>query len=162
MKIRSFLFAAVISLSSLAGITAVANVGLPISDPREFIVVTQEHPEFSIKLHNNQGTGYGWYLVDNYNHHLIKPTSFAMQVPVGEMPGAARFDQFHFRLSKAAFKVPVELTLTFALIRPWQSVQAMAGGKGVTDKSNCDTNLQQTFRILVRPDAPEKKTFVKR
>lgn len=84
------------------------------------IVVTQDHPEFTLKLRSNPTTGYSWFLRE-YNSKLIAPVKHSYQPPDSKLIGAGGFDVWTFRVTRAAFLVPQQTALRMVYVRPWQN-----------------------------------------
>ena len=84
------------------------------------IVVTPDHPEFTLKLRANPTTGFSWYLRE-YNSKLIAPVKHSYQHPDTKLIGAGGFDVWTFRATRAAFSVPQQTALRMVYVRPWQN-----------------------------------------
>jgi len=113
--------------------------GLPTTDLTKPILVTSDHPEFTLNLPANPSTGFTWYLTHIDNQLLqpidqvyIKPNQSAKDEP---RVGTGGSSVWRFKVLPAAFAVPTLTQLTFKYLRSWNLEQAEA----------------QTLTILIQP-----------
>lgn len=138
------------------GFKAFAVLGMPVSDPKEVIIVSQDAPEFSINLPSNGGTGYGWYLDVEHSSRLPEAIGFENHSPDVQLMGAPHYQQFTFKLSEVAFKAPQLLHLTFKLIRPWEPIQALVDADNSNNNSisiqSGNSDNEESFTIVTKPE----------
>lgn len=123
-QIANNLFVALIVTFSMTTQAATTNASQESNDvyteKKPNIVVTADHPEFTLKLRANPTTGYSWYLRE-YNSKLITPVKHSYQRPDTKLIGAGGVDVWTFRVNSAAFLVPQQTALRMVYTRPWQN-----------------------------------------
>lgn len=95
------------------------------------IIVSKDHPEFTLKLKSNPTTGFSWFLRE-YSRNLVKPLKHSFQKPTQQLMGAPGYEWWTFRIKPAGFIVPQSTTVRMIYARPWQGM---------------DNSIQLIFRI---------------
>ncbi|MES2217864.1 MAG: protease inhibitor I42 family protein [Pseudomonadota bacterium] len=85
-------------------------------------MVTNEQPEFIIKLRSNPTTGYSWFL-RGYNSEIIQPIKHLYQASDTKMTGAPGFELWTFKVKPSGFVVPQQTMIRFVYARPWESAE---------------------------------------
>lgn len=137
------------------GFKAFAVLGIPVSDPKKMIVVSQDEPEFAINLPSNEGTGYSWYLETEHSSRLAEVIGFENHSPDVQLMGAPHYQQFRFKLLEAAFKAPQVLHLSFKKVRPWEPIQALTvsnDSKRNVSAQNGHFADEESFTIVTRTE----------
>ena len=89
------------------------------TEDKQNIIVTADHPEFSLKLKSNPTTGYAW-LLREYDANLIVPVKHHFQKPSQTLMGAPGFELWTFKVKPEGFIVPQQTTIRLLYARPWQ------------------------------------------
>jgi inhibitor of cysteine peptidase len=100
--------------------TAALADNQPYTEDHSNIIVTKQHPEFTIKLKSNPTTGYAWFLRE-FNKALMKPVKHHFEVPKTKLIGAPGYELWTFQMKPAAFIVPQQTEVRFIYARPWKS-----------------------------------------
>jgi inhibitor of cysteine peptidase len=111
-----------LSLALVLALTAAAQKSEPLiyNEQKTSILVTADHPEFSIKLKSNPTTGYSWFLRE-CNQRYIEPLKQSYQAPENKkLMGAPGYEIWTFRVKPEAFTVPHQKPLRFVYARPWE------------------------------------------
>jgi len=87
------------------------------------IIVTRDHPEFTIKLKSNPTTGYSWFLRE-YDAKLIAPVNKKYKGPDKKLIGAGGFEIWTFKMKPNAFAVPHQTSLRMIYARPWNKLDS--------------------------------------
>lgn len=116
-KILSVL-AICLMMHSVASIAATDNPDV-YNEKKTSILVTPDHPQFTLELKANPTTGYSWFLRD-YDSKLITPIKHSYQSPKTKLIGAPGIDVWTFRVNRAAFAVPQQTSIKMIYARPWQ------------------------------------------
>ena len=91
------------------------------SENKLAVMLTQDQPQFVIKLKSNPTTGYSWYLRE-YNAALIEPVSHFYQAPINKrLMGASGHEVWTFRAKPGGFIVPQQTMLRLVYSRPWEA-----------------------------------------
>lgn len=85
------------------------------------IIVSQNQPQFIIKLKANPTTGYSWFLRD-YDDRVIQPIKQQYAAPKTDMVGAPGYDVWTFKVKANAFTVPQQTVVRFVYSRPWEGL----------------------------------------
>ena len=93
------------------------------TDPAKPIVVSKQHPIFTIKLPSNRTTGFMWVLV-HYNDHLIEPLSAAYRAPDSKLIGAPGYEIWKFKVKTIGCVVPQVTNLKLSYARSWNLEQS--------------------------------------
>lgn len=93
------------------------------SQDKENIIVTADHPEFTLKLEANPSTGYSW-LLREYDANLIQPVKRVFKKNDKKLLGAPGSEFWTFRVKPAGFVVPQLTTLRMVYARPWQGAES--------------------------------------
>lgn len=109
-----------ISLSLLSLGLALNAFAQPYTEDKTAITVSAAKPEFVLQLKSNPTTGYSWFLkafnatyIEAVEHHYKAPTDKTLV-------GAPGYELWTFKAKPAAFKVPVQTSLHFVYVRPWE------------------------------------------
>ena len=89
------------------------------------IMVSANHPTFSIKLKSNPTTGFMWILRE-YDSNLITPVKRQFVQPTKKLIGAPGYEIWTFKAKPEALVVPQQTTIRLIYARPWQ------GSEGAT------------------------------
>ena len=87
------------------------------------IMVSRDHPEFTLKLKSNPTTGYSWFLRE-YDANLIEPIGKHYQGPDKALIGAGGYELWNFKMKPAAFLVPHQTALRMNYARPWNKLDS--------------------------------------
>ncbi|MHB1948821.1 MAG: protease inhibitor I42 family protein [Gammaproteobacteria bacterium] len=90
------------------------------TEDKKGIFITQDHPQFTIKLKSNPTTGYSWYL-RNYHSRMIQPLKHSYIAGDTHLIGAPGYEMWTFRVKKEGFSVPQQTRIKFVYARPWQA-----------------------------------------
>jgi inhibitor of cysteine peptidase len=113
-NILSLIFIVLITRIGIAETTTLYTENNPI------VMVTPDHPEFTLKLKSNPTTGFRWYL-QNYNIDLIEPIAQENEVSKDKkIMGAPIHELWTFRVKPAAFVVPTRTKIQLIYLRPWE------------------------------------------
>ncbi|MCK4870621.1 MAG: protease inhibitor I42 family protein [Gammaproteobacteria bacterium] len=110
LVVSSLLFAASIFAAS----------GNYITNNKKPIVVNAKNATFTIKLMSNATTGYSWLLSHYYPNTMIRPISRQYVAPNKMMPGAAGYELWTFKVTKAGFRVPQIGYIQLIYARSWE------------------------------------------
>ncbi len=98
-----------------------------MTDPAKSIIVSPDHPTFTIQQPANPSTGYAW-LLKSYNPQFITVTNYTYTSSGTTMPGAPGTATWQFKVKPEAFTAPQISTISFIYQRPWET----QGGNEVT------------------------------
>jgi inhibitor of cysteine peptidase len=90
------------------------------TEDKNGILVSPDHPQFTIKLKSNPTTGYSWYL-RNYHSRMIQPVKQSYVAGDTHLIGAPGYELWTFRVKKEGFSVPQQTRIKFVYARPWQA-----------------------------------------
>jgi len=84
------------------------------------VIVTADHPQFTIKLISNPTTGYAWFLRE-YPAYFLEPVSHEFKTANDKkLMGAPGYELWTFQVKANAFKVPQQTVLRLVYTRPWE------------------------------------------
>lgn len=109
-------------IAILIGVTGLAQAETEYTGQKLNVVVTQDQPEFTIKLKSNQTTGYSWFLRE-YNTDLVLPIKHHFEKADTTNVGAGGLEIWTFRVKRLGFSVPQQTVLRFVYARPWQGAE---------------------------------------
>lgn len=86
------------------------------------IMISADHPQFTIKLKSNPTTGFSWFLRE-YDANLIAPVkhSYQQQDANVKLMGAPGYELWTFKVKPSGFVVPQHTAIRFVYMRPWSS-----------------------------------------
>lgn len=91
------------------------------TEEKSVIIVSADHPEFTLKLKSNPTTGYCW-LLENYDANFIVPVSHGYEkISNKKMIGAPSDELWTFQVKKSAFLVPTQTKIHLVYVRPWEN-----------------------------------------
>jgi predicted secreted protein len=91
-----------------------------ITDLNKPIVINQNHATFTVQLAANPSTGFNWFLQAGYPIELIQPIHHAYKSPTQKLNGASGVEEWTFKVSDLALKVPTQIHIKFNYQRQWE------------------------------------------
>lgn len=83
------------------------------------IIVSPDHPGFTIKLSSNRTTGYSWVL-KNYDNKLLTLLSHQYVKPNSVLSGAPGYEEWRFKANSSYFEANKTTTVSLSYVRPWE------------------------------------------
>lgn len=90
------------------------------SDPSKAILLTTDHPSFTLTLKSNPTTGYRW-VVRHYDRHLFTLLGQHYHAPNTQKMGAPGYVSFDFKAKAEAFVAAQKTKINLEYVRPWEA-----------------------------------------
>lgn len=84
------------------------------------IMVSKDHPQFTLKLKSNPTTGYSWYLRE-YNSRVITPIKQSFEPSKQQLIGAPGYEFWTFKVKPDGFVVPQQMMIRMIYARPFST-----------------------------------------
>jgi inhibitor of cysteine peptidase len=108
-------------LLAAASILLVSSSALAdFSDPSKAILLTADHPSFTLTLKSNPTTGYRW-VVRHYDRHLLSLLGQHFHAPNTQKMGAPGYVSFDFKAKPDAFVAAQKTKINLEYVRPWEA-----------------------------------------
>ncbi|EKD55322.1 MAG: hypothetical protein ACD_60C00015G0030 [uncultured bacterium] len=120
MRILNYFFVLLGSLLFFQAALAVESVSTSYTEKNLAFTVSENNPQFTIKLTSNPTTGYRWFL-RNYDANLIQPVKHAfLAADNKKLIGAPGYEVWRFKVKPAGFSVPQQTIIRFVYARPFE------------------------------------------
>lgn len=95
-------------------------LGQIYTEDKQSIMVSADHPEFTLKLKSNPTTGYSWFLRD-YDPDMMTPIKHSFEGTTPKLMGSPSYELWTFKVKPTAFVVPQETVIRMVYTRPWET-----------------------------------------